>query len=67
MVLEFLKKRLKKINSIGQYIVGNYFDKEFKKCIDRFKEQKELFELIMQVNHEWVSVKVALANFYCLE
>lgn len=52
MVLKCLQERLEKISFIGQYIVGLHFDKKFKKCIERFREQKELFELMMQVDQQ---------------
>jgi len=52
--LECLQERLKDGNFIRQYIIGSRFDKKFKKSVDRLKGQKELFELVTQVDQLWV-------------
>ena len=52
LVLECLRERLENINFVRQYIVGNRLDKKFKACMDRLKDQKELFELLMQADQQ---------------
>jgi hypothetical protein len=52
LVFECLQERLGNANFIQQHIIGSRFDTKFKKCIDRLRDQKELFELVMQADQQ---------------
>jgi hypothetical protein len=52
LVLGCIRERLENANFVRQYILGSRFDEKFKRCIERLKDEKELFELMMEVDQQ---------------
>jgi hypothetical protein len=52
IVIECLRRRLESVNFFKQHIIGIKFNKQFQTCIQRLKDEKELLELVMQVDEQ---------------
>lgn len=50
--LELLEKRLKNTSFLGQYVVGNLFDKRLKGVLDTLKNSKSVFELTLHADQQ---------------
>lgn len=53
-VLECIRERLANANFVRMYILGSRFDKKFGKCVERLKDEKELFELVLYSDQQYV-------------
>lgn len=52
LVLQCIREHLENTNFVRQYIIGSHFDDKFKRCIERLKDERNLFEMILQVDQQ---------------
>lgn len=50
-VLEIIKDRLENTTFIGQYVVGECFDRKLKKSLQEMEEARKLFEMALHSDH----------------
>lgn len=62
--LDILEERLQNVGFIGQYIIGSTWDKKFKRCLQRLDDAKELFELAMLADQQYVTTSFPKQPLY---